>query len=145
LIILLAFLGTLFLMASVWSIWQARHDWRHLVLAVGTLVGTLTIGVGLWRGERRGRWAAVVCLGLFGTFLIVFSAARGRDLLSSDALAVYERVGFHPLVAFYGVGTICLVAAVALARSASIRAYWDSRRGPGPEAMNRTPAVDSPQ
>src|SRR5262249_5735180 len=70
--------------------------------------------------------------------------ARGRDTLSPEALAVYGRIGLHPLAAVFGAGAVCLLSAAALAFSAPIRAYWDGRRVPGPEEASVPPSGGSP-
>jgi hypothetical protein len=145
LVILLTFLGGIFLPGLAWGVWQAQPDWRRLGPAVGVLVWAITVGAGLWRGDRRARWAALAALGLLGALLILLGVARGRDTISPEALAVYGRIGFHPLAALYGAGAVCLLSAAALAFSAPIRAYWDGRRVPGPEEASVTPSGGSPQ
>jgi hypothetical protein len=146
LLILLTFLGAIFLPGAAWGVWQARHDWRALGPAVGVVVFSLTVGAGLWRGDRRARWAAVGALALLGTFLIFFvGVGRGLEMIDREALAVYERIGFHPLAVFYGVGAGCLLAAAALAFSAPIRAYWDYRRAPASGGPSVAPSGRAPQ
>jgi hypothetical protein len=145
LLILLAFFGVIFLPGAVWNLWGARHDWRQLGLAVDVLVVLLMTVAGLWRGDRRARYATVALFGLLGTLLILLAVARGRDVIDPNALAVYRQIGLDPLAALYGAGAVCLVGAAALAFSAPIRAYWDCRRAPGVEAPSRTPSGGDPQ
>jgi hypothetical protein len=106
LIILLTFMGVIFVPGSLWTAWQAQHDWSQL--AVGAL-------------------------------LLLLGIVRGQNVFEANALAVYRRLGFHPLAVLYGIGAVNLVAGAPLAFSSPIRAYWDYRRDPGGKTARVVP------
>jgi hypothetical protein len=145
LLILLTFLGVIFLPGPAWGVWQARHDWRQFGPALGVLVWALTVGAGLWRGDGRARWAALTALGVVGALLIFLGVTRGQDGVSPEALGVYGRLGLHPMAVIFGAGAVCLIGAAALAFSAPIRAYWECRCSPGPKAASITLPGGGPQ
>jgi hypothetical protein len=130
---------------SISLVWQARHDWLKLASTSAQCVAVLAIAVGLWRGDRRARNATVVIFGVAGVLLIFLGIVGGRDVIDAQALAWYERIGFHPLVALFGGGLVFLLAAFALAFSVSIRAYFDYRSGTRPEATSQPLLGDIPQ
>jgi hypothetical protein len=141
LLILLTVLGGIFLPGLVWDIGQGRHGWAPFLQAVALLAWALGVGVGVWRGDRHSRRLALGALGLLGTLLVFLGVAGGRNVFDPTALAVYERIGFHPLAALYGVGAVCLLGALALAFSAPIRAYWD--RHALPQTSAQTPSAQT--
>jgi hypothetical protein len=145
LVILLTFMATLFVPGSLWDIWQARHDWGQLGSAFEQLVTVLTILVGVWRGTRSSRRIVIAVLGIVSVLMLWVGIGAGRQLIDYSAfLKKLEGVGFHPLVAYYSWAAVNLVAAFALAYSAPIHAYWDSRRDPkGKTASDKPPDVVS--
>jgi hypothetical protein len=99
LLILLTLLGVLFLPAAAWGVWRARHGWCELGPAVGVFVFALTVGAGLWRGDRRARRAALGVRGALGALLIFLGVTGGPDVIDQETLGVYGRIGFHHITA----------------------------------------------
>jgi hypothetical protein len=144
LVILLTFIGVMFLPGPLSHAWQARHDWSGLISAFETLVIVLTVGVGVWRGSHALRRVAIAWFGGIGAVLLLGGILGGRQLVDHSAFAKLEGIGFHPFVAYYGIVAVNLVAAFALAYSAPIHAYWDYRRDPkGKTASDKPPDVVS--